>query len=272
MGRFFEAAEARNQRIPWFVRETCAKQIASAVAEVHKRGFVIGALRYDLIGIDGSGDAVPTTLRTSVSRIRQQAGFVSPQLRGHRSKSSLQNTLTFRTDVFQLGIISWSPGEHKPNLSGHFCARHSCKSSPRHSCKIGHRDPVHISPCSDGDVPEYFDGNIAGLRQENLLLRTITQAAVDCFPLIEKPPQVAVLQNRYPIATRPRFIVHCSECGSYTTEMDYHCDICDSADCDLCGQCKARNIHSHVQEHQMVRRIFKNDTITIDGKHEASKL
>ncbi|KAK3681224.1 hypothetical protein B0T22DRAFT_445440 [Podospora appendiculata] len=142
-------AQSRSETIPWSVREPWAKQIAEAVAEVHSRGFVIGALARHNIGVRADGSAILLRLESSKRYLHYdpQEG-IPPELRDQDDDNDpvlpeLQQQQTFdtRTDVFLLGLLLWFLADHKGTITGSMCLRHVCTTLPRYTCHSRPPDP-----------------------------------------------------------------------------------------------------------------------------------
>ena len=262
--QILETAEAKAERILWSIRETWAKQIVIAVSEVHSKGFVVGVLQLDSIGIRADGSAVLTAFKTSGRHLPNRRGYVPPELRSEPGSTPSPKKMNFRTDIFQLGFILWLLAEHKSTVCGYYCIRNGCTTVPRYSCTADHTNPVSLPPYSNG-VPAYFNVIINNCRASNPKARPPARELLASFPqggeMTSSLPEMAELGAKYPLTDCVRFSVNCDECGALTTDVHYHCNICNLADFDICYICAAQGIHCFVPEHRLTKRILKNGSI-----------
>ena len=147
--QIFETAEAKTEQISWAVRETWAKQIVTPT-EVHSRGFIVGVLQLDSIGVKANGSAVLTALKPAGRHLPNRRGYVPPELRLQSGDALYPNKMTFRTDIFQLGFTLWLLAEHKSTVCGYYCIRNGCTTIPRYSCTADHTNPVGLPSCLKG--------------------------------------------------------------------------------------------------------------------------
>ena len=266
--QILETAEAKAERIPWSIREIWAKQIVTAVSEVHSKGFVVGVLQLDSIGIRADGSAVLTALKSCGRHLPKRRGYVPPEIRSEPGSNSLPTKLNFRTDIFQLGFILWLLAEHKSTVCGYYCIRNGCTTIPRYSCTADHTNPVSLPPCLT-EVPAYFDEIINKCRATNPKARPPARELLALFPqggkMASSSPEMAELGMKYPLTDSVRFSVNCDECGGLTTDLHYHCNICNLADFDICRICVAQGIHCFVPEHRLTQRVLKNGNIVNKG-------
>ena len=262
--QILETAEAKAERIPWAVRETWAKQIVTAISEVHNRGFVVGVLQLDSIGIRADGSAVLTALKSSGRHLPNRRGYLPPELRSQSGDAPSPKKMTFRTDIFQLGFILWLLAEHRSTVCGYYCVRNGCTTIPRYSCTADHTNPVSLPSCLKG-IPAYFNDIIKFCRALEPKARLSARELLASFPegadTTSISAEMAELGAKYPITDCVRFSVNCDECGALTTEVHYHCNTCNLADFDLCHSCVAQGIHCFDPVHRLTRRILKNGSI-----------
>ena len=262
--QMLETAEAKAEKIPWSIRETWAKQIVTAVSEVHSKGFVVGVLQLDSIGIRADGSAVLTALKSSGRHIPNRRGYVPPELRSKPGSNFSPKKMNFRTDIFQLGFILWLLAEHKSTVCGYYCIRNGCTTVPRYSCTADHTNPVSLPPCLN-EVPAYFSEIINNCRASNPKARPPARELLALFPqggeMTSSSPEMAELGTKYPLTDSVRFSVNCDECGGLTTDLHYHCNICNLADFDICQICVAQGIHCFVPEHRPTKRVLTNGSI-----------
>ena len=73
--------------------------------------------------------------------------------------------------------------------------------------------------------------------------------------------EMAKLGAYNPLTDFVQFSVNCDECDALTTDVHFHCNICNVADFDLCHSCVAQGIHCFEPEHHLAKRILKNGSI-----------
>jgi len=254
-------AEMRKERVPWSIRATWAIQIITAMAEVHSRGFVVGLLHINFTGVRSDGHAVLNLRKRGYRHSINREGEIAPESRTVPTHSPQPRELDFRSDIFMLGMLLWHLAEHRNNIAGYMCLRNACTSVPRHSCKAEHVNPVELPPCIDKEVPEAFNLVISLCRQADPKKRPPARTLLQYLNVNSQPSEMADLQLKY--ANAHSHLVYCDECGTgVELEAWYHCNICHLADFDVCSHCVSQGIHCFNKEHRMVKRIFKNGSIT----------
>ena len=259
-------AQANSDLVPWSIRELWARQVISAVSDIHSRGFVVGRLAVFGIGVRADGTAFLTGINTSERR------FMSPGARALQSRNTSNaswdalETNDFRLEIFHLGFFLWMLAEHRTTTTGFFCAISGCTSSPRYMCTAEHASPIELPDCSPG-IPNYFGEIIRQCRSSDPKMRPTALSLakiLSCRPY-DRPSPASMKDMLGKYARPSTFSVHCDECGTITTETHYHCKICHDADFDLCPACFAQGIHCFDRRHPLMKRIVKNDHITEDG-------
>lgn len=254
-------AELRGDRIPWSVRATWASQIITAVAEVHSKGFVVGFLHIDFTGVRSDGCAVLNLRKRGYRHSINREGEIAPESRTVPTHNPQPRELDFGSDIFMLGMLLWQLAEHRNNIAGYLCLRNACTSVPRHSCKAEHINPVDLPPCIDKEVPEAFNLVISLCRQADPKKRPPARTLLQQLNANGQRSETADLRVKY--ANTHRHPVYCDECGTGVgLEAWYHCNVCHLADFDVCSHCVSQGIRCFDKEHRLVKRIFKNGSIT----------
>lgn len=254
-------AELRGERVPWSVRATWASQIITAVVEIHSKGLVVGLLHINFTGVRSDGRAVLNLRKRGYRHSINREGEIAPESRTVPTHSPQPRELDFLSDIFMLGMLLWHLAEHRNNNAGYLCLRNACTSVPRHSCKAEHINPVDLPPCIDKEVPEAFNLVISLCRQADPKKRPPARTLLQYLNAEGQPSEMADLQVKY--ANTHSHLVYCDECGTGVGfEVWYHCNLCHLADFDLCSHCVSQGIHCFDKEHQLVKRIFQNGSIT----------
>lgn len=266
----FVGAQSRSEIIPWDIRESWARQMVETVAEIHSgRGSLVGGLYWLAeIGIRENGTIAFTALRTSQKHFVHRPGMMAPELRGVSltDVSTLEKMVTFRTEVFQLGLLLWMLAEHKDNTVGCFCSRSACTNRPRYMCTLDHTDPIELPPCSAG-IPPYFDEIIKQCRLSDPKDRKTARQLREMFPPTDddddiiSAPGIAILKR---CARLDIFCLYCNECGSRDMSVSYHCNQRHDGEFNLCGEfdlcepCFDEGISCPDPRHRLMKRIQTN--------------
>ena len=261
--RLLSVANSQSQRIPWPIREIWSRQIIKAVSDVHKTDRVLGLLDISNIGLRADGTVVLTAIKTGQRHIRNILGEMPPELRKSfpkRNARAIRNMSNFQTDIFQLGMILWLLAEHRGCCTGYLCAKSACTTFPRYMCLLDHTNPVGLPACCS-DIPPYFSAIISKCRSSDPKARPSACRLVETFPYtgeVQKvAPDITVFLERY----EPQiayFCPRCDECGGLAKDVNYHCNVCDEGDFDLCSPCVACGVHCFVPQHRLVKRVFRN--------------
>ena len=260
LNRVLYIAESRSETIPWSIRELWSKQLAQAMAEVHRKGLTIGVLARNNIGLRVDGSVILSQFITSGRYLHQEEELMPPELRSPHGNAP-QQPFNDRTDIFQLALFLWLLAEHKPCTTGVRCSRYVCTKFPRYQCTADHANLAHLPPCLGG-VPSYFSDIITQCRSSNPKVRPTARRIAEILSsqnnLEVCPPDMLELLKTYK-DDNFTFGVHCNECGMQAPELHYHCYACDFGDFDLCPDCvEAQKIHCRVSEHKLVKRKGKN--------------
>ena len=111
-------AELREERVPWPVRATWANQIITAVAEIHSKGFVVGMLHINFVGVRSDGRAVLNLRKRGYRNSINREGEIAPESRIVPTHSPQPRELDFHSDIFMLGMLLWQLAEHRYNIAG----------------------------------------------------------------------------------------------------------------------------------------------------------
>ena len=227
-----------------------SRQIIKAVSEVHSKGFVVGVIELNSVGLRADGTAVLSRLQTSQRHLQNVQGQMPPELRNvtKSDEATPYKIMNFRTDVFQLGHVLWLLAEHRQSMAGYLCAKSVCTSFPRYMCSVDHVNPVELPACCGG-VPLYFSDIIRDCRLPNPRARPTARKLAEVMPYTsEHPPGIIELVDTYAPSV-DYFMVHCDECGMMTRNLHYHCNVCWQGDFDICPMCFAHGAHCFVPEH-----------------------
>ena len=256
--RTFYVANSRSETIPWSIRVLWAKQMAQGMAEIHRRGFTIGVLGRNNIGLRADGSPVLTHLTTSRMNMHHNKESIPPELQNSHGIAP-QVAFNDRTDVFQFGLLLWLLAEHKGNTDGVRCSRYVCTNIPRYQCTADHANLANLPPCL-GSVPSCFSDIIIHCRSPNPSARPTARMIVEILSsqceFEDFSRDSLELLKTY--NDNVRFGAHCMECGVPALHRHYHCYACDFGDFDLCPDCVDIGVHCRVLEHQMVERTSKD--------------
>ncbi|KAL9111315.1 MAG: hypothetical protein Q9227_004192 [Pyrenula ochraceoflavens] len=253
----FADCELRGKRIPWSIREIWAKQIISAVADVHAKPHTVhGLFTLHNIGLRSDGSAILMALGTQYMGFEQlnKRGQMAPESRKQTSNTPLEG-VHFRKDIFSLGLALWLLAEHKAAPSGYYCRVNACTSWPRYTCTASHCDPIELPRCTDSDVPAYFNTVIRICRQSEPSARKPARELLRYFDHVSVPSNLAELVDEIVNESQVKrsfdtFAV-CDECGTLI-DFFHHCAICNVGNFDLCSNCVSSGVHCYVEKHQLV--------------------
>ena len=261
----FLGAQSRRETVPWSVRESWARQLVEAVANVHSgKGSFVGGLSWlDEIGVRADGTIVLTSLRASQRYFNRGRGMLAPELRGIPGTSSqaLKKMANFRTEIFALGHILWRIAEHRTNTASCFCARNACVSRPRYRCAADHANPIELPPCS-AEVPPYYNAIIKHCRACHPKDRRAARQLREMFPSARKRETFSpeIIDGLKKFAGCPAMTIYCDECGSSDMGVHYHCNHCYKSNFDLCTACYADGISCWDPEHRLLKRVITDET------------
>ena len=252
----FAGAEKEKEWIPWSIRELWAKQLVSAVSDVHARGLVIGGFgTRSGIGIRANGSIVLDPDICNPGYQTDAYGKLPPELRKRRGERlSTKDFNSFRMDLFYLGMALWLIAKHRADFTGCFCALNVCTNWPRYSCTADHGNPIELPRLSNMEVPKYFDLIVDRCRQSEPSARLPARLLLRYFDSQPLPSEAAKLLvelvKKYD-HSHSNVSVTCDECGSLMEDYFFTCNACEYGDLDFCSDCISSGVHCRVSEHQM---------------------
>lgn len=184
---------------------------------------------------------------------------MAPELRGAplTDDFTLTKMVTFRTEVFQLGLLLWMLAEHRTNTPGCFCPRSACTSRPRYMCTLDHTDPIELPSCNAG-IPSYFNEIIKQSRLSDPKERKTARQLQGMLPSIEGGDGI-ISTSEIDILKRcvrfDDFAIHCSECGSRDMSVSYRCNRCHMGEFDLCETCFDQKVTCLDPLHRLMKRV-----------------
>lgn len=147
---------------------------------------------------------------------------MAPELRdaAQTNTDTLEKIVTFRTKIFQLGLILWKLVEHKANgTTGYFCLKSGCTYRPRHMCTADHVNPIELPACTRG-IPSYFNDIINQCRLPDPKMRPTACELAETLPPRSDddeptPDVIFSTLDLLKIYARPQtFSLYCNECGT----------------------------------------------------------
>lgn len=257
--KLLEAARLDGTVISWKRRERWVRQIITTVFEVHKRGIFIGHVELCMIWVDSNDNLVSIFFKSMASHITNRRGFAPPELREFTVPGAIPDgqSLNFQSDLFQLGFCIWMLmlAEHAATVTGIFCSKSGCKTFPRYRCTAEHINPIKLPPCG-GEVPKFVDVIISHCRQERPCQRKPASALLAFLRTYDDPAGFS--PKRISFQTYYFQSITCEECAKVTSDENYHCNVCDHGDFDLCPQCFSAGIPCYDDGHKLSRRVRKN--------------
>jgi serine/threonine protein kinase len=246
--------------IPLSTRLTWARQIVTAVRDIHAKGFVVGIL-FEQQGqrMDQHGNVVFAVFKRSIIAAGYMIdGDVAPE---QKSSSDGRFEFTSRTDLYQLGSLLW-------NLVDSHCMGRTLRECMKAGCfKIASPgaepdlNQIKLPPVNK-HVPTWFSRIIDICRSPQPRDRLPASALLAMFPpstsshTVEGmlPPEIAnhrVPENYYFNSEPPL----CHICFTTYPGWKYHCNVCQNGDCDICQSCVESGSHCDDQNHVLgIRR------------------
>ena len=259
---FIGLANLLSRPVPWSVRECWIKQIMEAMADVHAQKLLVGALNLNRIHVRRDGNAVLDLTDCAHRHVPTGRDCIPPELSHHvphhTDLIASSTVLTYATDVYQLGFITWLLAEHRPSQGGHYCKLAKCTHFPSYQCAADHVSPLQLPPCSQ--APNYIDGVIQSARNYSPRQRPAARDLARCIEHHDASEDRVVLEDLFDqfSSVPTAFSVFCSNCLDLATFDHYHCYICDSDDFDLCLPCHDKGVRCwNPFEHLLVRRGIK---------------
>lgn len=261
----FELAEKEKRITPYRRREKWIRQIITTVADLHKRGTVIGHIYIGDIWIDASDNAVIIPFTATKTQYLSRKGYTPPELRGPtlQPASTSEQSLTVHSDIFRLGLQVYMLAENIWTVDDQFCDKARCTTRPRIRCAAKHRNPAGLPLCR-GDLPAYINTIVSHCRQEQQHLRKPAPELLKLLPC-DGCTTVPTADYPTPYLTRAGALqclfflkIYCDECGALTTDSHYRCDICFQGDFDLCPQCVAAGVSSLDRSHRLYHKASRD--------------
>ena len=251
------AARLDGTLIPWKRRERWIRQIITTVVEIHKRGIFVGHVEISTMWVDSNDDIIFISFKSVADHIRNRHGHAPPELRKLTAPGAIATgqSLTFQSDLFQLGLCIWMLTEHVATVTGIFCSKSGCETFPHFRCTADHVNPIKLPLCGS-EVPEFIDVIVGHCRQERPCQRKPASALLALLPTDHDsegfcPKRISFLTHSFRAIT-------CTECAKVTTDEHYHCNVCHHGDFDLCPQCFSAGIPCYDNGHKLSRRVHKN--------------
>ncbi|KAI1610695.1 hypothetical protein EDD36DRAFT_489978 [Exophiala viscosa] len=263
--QILERASLSQQVIPWSRREKWIRHIIAAVAEVHSKGKVVGCIEVGATGVSTDDSTFFTKIAGSGNHWPNRRGYLPPELRRETAYGALSHnkTLTFQSDIFQLGLVIWLIAKHSSTVCGIFCRVNDCATVPHYGCSAAHSNPVDLPRCGR-DLPAWVDEVVTACRAADPARRPPAARLIRTLPPDIQPRQddnakpLPANQVAESLRDRYSFSVNCDECGMLCTDLHYHCSICNLADFDICSQCFLQGIRCFDDKHDMIRRVSRN--------------
>jgi hypothetical protein len=183
-------------------------------------------------------------------------------------------------DVFQLGSLLWHLYRYQDQQGSRtFCSLAGCDNANNVTCDE-HGDPVAL-PNAASDVPDNLDRVIALCRLEDPRRRPAAWELVLLFPTDEKiSQQIRELNSDEAVNCRTinmtgrltgledvrelyGYSLICSLCRERCHDVFYKCEVCHSANYDLCNRCSDKGEHWLDNNHSLAQfymKAFRDNT------------
>ncbi|KAL9624351.1 MAG: hypothetical protein Q9160_001313 [Pyrenula sp. 1 TL-2023] len=268
-----------TKSIQWKRRERWIRQAITLVAEVHRRGIVLGALNTNWIEVDSKDNISCRLFTLKGNYIHNSGGCLPPEMRSYTDSLACAHDqeLTFMSDMFQLGLFIWMIAQQIPLNIGcdTFCSLTQCPTVPRSRCTADHANPIQLPACSSSEVPVYIDNIISYCRHEQPYQRKPAVALLELLPPDEGQYDFAVDADTFSafqdISLGSKFQwVACDECGLEISGKHYHCNVCHEGDFDLCPECVSSGITCLDNSHKLSHRVFKDGLLIVEPSRNES--
>jgi hypothetical protein len=235
-----------ERRLKW------CRQVVSAVAAIHDRGFAVGIFAHHPVKrilIDEADNAVLCVFWGLSSRTGESPAEYYARCDVSESLADRQNS-----DVFGLGLWLWQVAGYT-TLQGQklLCMLNQCDSIDKDAaCSQPHNCPVSLPPLN-ATARVFLDEVVSACRQTTPSDRIPAWRLLEMFPETDKPfrfgeeelciPGVSkcLVPSQSTNSTQLQQLVsiptggyHCNVCGSMTTAHFYSCNICLNANFELC--------------------------------------
>ena len=180
-----------------------------------------------------------------------QHGYVPPESRKPTVLGAVVpgQSLTYQSDLFQLGLCIWMLTEHVETVLGVFCG---CETVPRYRCTADHVNPIKLPLCGS-EAPESIDVIVGHCRQEQPCQKKPACALHALLPTDYESR--GIFPKRISFQNHCFRWITCSECTKPTTDEHYHCNVCQRGDFDLCPQCFSAGVSCYDNGHKLSRRV-----------------
>jgi len=259
-GLFAELLETLTSNtlpISWERREQWIRQIITAVAEIHKRGVIIGCLDKESMWVNLDDQIKIVMFKSTGSYRANQFGQLPPEIRRFTAPRAVATGQipTIQSDLFQLGLLVWMLAENDFNKINVFCRKSGCQGFPHYRCMADHVNPVDLPICGP-EVPAYVNEIIGHCRQGQPSRRKSAGALLALLPANHEP---AVFSPNRVSPCRPYCQrINCNECGEITTDAHYTCTLCEAGNFQLCLKCISKPTSCYDDSHKLRRRAVKN--------------
>ena len=228
-------------------RQMWCRQLVSAVAEVHAKGFLVGILGEDLadgIGLDFNDNVSLFQFRAVHLMPERYPAAIPPECRTTAAKLGFYPARP-QTDLYQLGIYLW-------NIM---------------TWSITKPDGVALSAEIDlkaaeqiGDVlPEYLVNIITVCQREDPRQRLPAWKLLELFPTITRDRPIFNKSSGVPVSittleslgrTNPMVTV-CHVCRQRPENHHFNCNVCHRGGFDICPSCVNKGEHCEDDSHYL---------------------
>ena len=262
-------AKMQGKRISWERREKWAREIIEGVSQVHSKSFVIGSW---LAKTASSCLAIDSTDSVFLQRFHYNItddcagsgeGYLPPEYRCLPFYPGMTLAATPKTDIFHLGIVLWCLAESMVLQNSRlFCEKARCPRALGAPCLQPHADPIALPPLSD-DIPQYYKDIVTSCRVDDPNSRPPAWRLLAKFPPAITPgiafPNLRIERglNLEVVADEHPHQIYCDGCSSETHQRFFHCNICRSANFDICPPCLAQGLHCEDSGHFLVETVWR---------------
>ena len=256
---------AGDTSISWERREKWAYQLVHGIRRIHAQGFTIGSLPLMTMPVIDDTDSVRFwSFKERFVTGRTIGGYYPPEFRYVRnmSQTTIQSDspkVTSKTDIFHMGTLLWLLAENKlQTRSSPVCGRMKCGAHGEDGVTfdLSHMEPIALPVLADS-VPQYFQNIVDACRAEDPRERPAARAILQMFPF---PITPASYNQGFEHQTQPNMetvtkamrigSVTCTHCHTKAILMPfYSCNVCRSADFDMCQRCYDRGMHCSDNSH-----------------------
>jgi hypothetical protein len=188
IGNILRKCNQHGINIPWSVRENWAREMVTAMVDIHSQNLVVGRLGLWSLVLDKDGHVRRKNVDGNVCL--EHGGWAAPEAKFNAltNDKATRDKMCAKTDLFQLGLELWLLANQEPgygiDLSKRWCQDAKCSFDWRESgsrCRATHSDPIELSPCS-GDVPAWYQAIIDVCRSTRGEERSAARKLLEMFP------------------------------------------------------------------------------------------